>query len=1186
VKRIAVSICCLILACCATFAADSWLLARIGRKSADDLKILRLAGFPIVAETSPCLLFRGDPQELKALAERGYETAVLDPDAGDSRYLIVGQRPDSLKAQLDSVGTVLLREENWALVRIEASVPSEFLEDARVFVSPVPAEPVDPPRPSPSLLRPDGDASRLAGDPLVQQMVNSVSTSQIDKFWSDITANTPTGTRYSSSQGCADAGTYCYNTYVAYKIPAQYQTWSTTYKPNVIGTLAGAVHPENVYIVIGHLDDLPASGTAPGADDNASASVNVLESARVMSCYAFRNTVKFINCTGEEQGLLGSEAYAADAVSRGENILGVLNMDMIGWAGDGSPSPENLDLNYNSASQDLALRFSQAATTYGTGLSVDAFLCPSLNASDHYPFWTRGFKAVCGITDNEGYCSHSGNYPYYHTSSDTIANNGSPTFFYSTIKASVATLAELAEPFKIAFDRGAYACNGSAVTVTVGDRDLNANPAAVETATVSVSSDTETTPETVVLTETGLDSMIFTGTIATTSASPVPGDGLLSVSPGDHLSGSYTDALDCNGAANVAYGTAAVTDCTAPVITNVRSSSVTGIGATITWTTDEASNSVVHYGTAPPGTSAASSSAVVTSHSVALGGLTECTPYFYWVESADPAGNAVSDDNGGAYYTFTTGKNVNPSYAYAGAPVSIPDNSSTGASVTVSVPDASTLLDVNAKVTITHTYDGDLTLSLIGPDGTTAVLSNRRGSSGDNFTNTVFDDEATTAISSGSAPFTGSFKPDGALSAFDGKTAAGNWTLKVVDGASTDTGSIVGFELQLTYPTKVCGPSIEYAAATGTDACDGTGAGGGNGAIEPGENVALVVSAKDNGTSGVTGVRAALSTSTAGVIVTKGQATFPDIAAGQSASNASDPFGFVVAPTLPCGAAIDFSVRFTSNEGSWVSSFSLSTGTPAQTTSTYPSTDVPKSIPDTSTVTSNLPIANTGTVLDVNATVTLTHTYDGDLVLTLIGPNAARVTLASRRGSSGDNFTGTVFDDQAATEISSGSAPFTGSYRPETVLSALNGIAANGTWQLEIQDGATGDTGTLQGWSVTLKATAGATCSACVPRTAGEAADLAWPDKDTLTWSPASHAASYNLYRGAAADLPSLLTSAPDSCERASTPETTTGSSIAETPPESDFYWFLVRGVSAAGEGPAGDATAGPRTLNSAGDCP
>ncbi|MEY4395791.1 MAG: hypothetical protein RL595_3040, partial [Planctomycetota bacterium] len=85
-------------------------------------------------------------------------------------------------------------------------------------------------------------------------------------------------------------------------------------------------------------------------------------------------------------------------------------------------------------------------------------------------------------------------------------------------------------------------------------------------------------------------------------------------------------------------------------------------------------------------------------------------------------------------------------------------------------------------------YDSDLVITLKSPTGQTATLSNRRGGSGDNFTSTWFNDEAATAISAGKAPFTGSFRPETALSIFDGKNAKGTWTLSVTDKASLDVG--------------------------------------------------------------------------------------------------------------------------------------------------------------------------------------------------------------------------------------------------------------------------------------------------------------------------------------------------------------------------------------------------------------
>jgi alkaline phosphatase len=100
--------------------------------------------------------------------------------------------------------------------------------------------------------------------------------------------------------------------------------------------------------------------------------------------------------------------------------------------------------------------------------------------------------------------------------------------------------------------------------------------------------------------------------------------------------------------------TVSTTDTTPPVISAVASSGITQSGATITWTTDEASNSTVRYGTAAPLTLEASDAAMVTSHSVTLTGLTAEKPYYYEVQSTDATGNTAINNNSGAYYSFTT----------------------------------------------------------------------------------------------------------------------------------------------------------------------------------------------------------------------------------------------------------------------------------------------------------------------------------------------------------------------------------------------------------------------------------------------------------------------------------------------------------------------------------------------------
>lgn len=636
----------------AAVPADGPLLIRVERQSPADLVPLLRAGVPVVTETNGALFVRGDDGHAAWLAAHGWTATVLDARASTSDYAIVGLRPDSDVAAVAATGDVIATEENWMLVRVPRDASLEAFHAARVFSMRMPRETMDPPRPEAPRVSRAGSGD--GPDPVVQKIVGAVSPAQIDAYWSDLTTNPPTGTRYSTSQGCRDAAAYVLAEFQALGIPAEYQNWSGTHAPNTIGTLLGAIEPDVVYIVEGHLDDLPSSGPAPGADDNASGSVNVLESARAMSCWSFRRSVKFMTVTGEEFGLYGSDAYAEDAQNRGEDIQGVINMDMPGWAGNGTPVPEDLDLDYNAASQPLADAFAKGAADYATGLVVNKLYCPSLSASDHYPFWQRGYKAVCGITDNEGYCGASGNYPYYHQSTDTIANCGDHGFFHSVVRTSVATLSALAGPFKIAFDRPAYGCGAVPAGIVVGDRDLDANPAVAESIVVQAWSATEPEPENVTLTEEAASSAIFRGSIGTTTGPAVHGDGLISIVEGDTLRARYVDALDCDGAADVVYDATAATDCAAPLISGVSQTSVTDTQATVVWTTDEPSDSVVRYGTGTPPQTPVAGNGNVTQHAVTLSGLQACTVYWHDARSADAAGNLAVADDGGRFFHFET----------------------------------------------------------------------------------------------------------------------------------------------------------------------------------------------------------------------------------------------------------------------------------------------------------------------------------------------------------------------------------------------------------------------------------------------------------------------------------------------------------------------------------------------------
>jgi len=88
----------------------------------------------------------------------------------------------------------------------------------------------------------------------------------------------------------------------------------------------------------------------------------------------------------------------------------------------------------------------------------------------------------------------------------------------------------------------------------------------------------------------------------------------------------------------------------APTISNISSGTPTTTAATVTWTTDQSSNSEVVYGTTTAYGSASSSASLVTSHSISLSGLSSNTTYHYAVVSA----NAYSQTSSSTDQTLTT----------------------------------------------------------------------------------------------------------------------------------------------------------------------------------------------------------------------------------------------------------------------------------------------------------------------------------------------------------------------------------------------------------------------------------------------------------------------------------------------------------------------------------------------------
>ncbi len=257
--------------------------------------------------------------------------------------------------------------------------------------------------------------------------------------------------------------------------------------------------------------------------------------------------------------------------------------------------------------------------------------------------------------------------------------------------------------------------------------------------------------------------------------------------------------------------------------------------------------------------------------------------------------------------------------------------------------------------------------------------------------------------------------------------------------------------------------------------------GNGNSTADPGETVQETVVLRNSGTTAATNVAATLSTATAGVTFLQASSPYPNVPGGDTSTN-SVAFAYRLAKTIPCGTTITFTHVATTAGQTFTNSYTRFIGqSPGTiTTNLFESTNVPKSVANLTTIlsTNTVALAGSNTVVDVNVTVRMNETRDGDVEIAVQHPGGTEVMLSDNRGGSGANFgTGTcgagevrtVFDDEAATLISAGAAPFAGSFRPDGVLTNLDGRAVNGHWQLRVSDNQNPtSSGTLSCWALRI----------------------------------------------------------------------------------------------------------------------
>jgi leucyl aminopeptidase len=411
---------------------------------------LETLGVPIVAHFQDAngqgyVLSRVQVAEVEAL---GLDYTVIDTDASGVTYLVaLERRPGGREAALSSL-RVLLDDGLRVVVRADRG-RAGALADLGFGISRL--------RQSPLVLRPTRAEYVVRADPRVEAMIAEVDEVTVWDYDGNLSGENPVTigaadytilTRHTASgKPLKKATRYVHQHLETLGLDTSYQGWSDSGLAgrNVVAEHAGAASPEEIVLVTAHLDDRPASGRAPGADDNASGCVGVMVAADILSRRTFQRTIRFVFFTGEEQGLFGSEAYAREVAAAGETIVAVLNLDMIAWDEVGGPT---LRLHTRPRGNpgypgDVAIAdtFIEVVSTYGLGSELNpSIVAEGVSASDHSAFWAEGYSAILAIEDGGADFN-----PYYHTADDRRQFLNLP-YFTSFVRAAVGTVAHLAIP--------------------------------------------------------------------------------------------------------------------------------------------------------------------------------------------------------------------------------------------------------------------------------------------------------------------------------------------------------------------------------------------------------------------------------------------------------------------------------------------------------------------------------------------------------------------------------------------------------------------------------------------------------------------------------------------------------------------------------------------------------------------
>jgi hypothetical protein len=387
---------------------------------------LKIPTYELMGNTA---ITKVEGSRIAPLINQGYQITVLDQQPDISKYMVIADRGNKVKL----ADKPIWRDEELAIIKPASK---------EIYLRPEYAHRIRPMNPEPlgdrfwkSVITKYVPLKNIPYDPFIQSLVDQVNADSITAY---IQRLQDFGGRYSWTPSNYAASEWICNKFSEWAIPAVFDSVYIYYDEvrkgwtrSAIGTIHGS--DPKVIIASGHMDTSPS--TSPGADDDASGVASAMEMARILKNHSWEATLKFAGWDGEESAAYeGSGHYSKTADSTNESILGVINMDMLGYMNDSIMNGEVW--HYFDCSTWLAELFIEMGGLYSPAMNCSLVI--SGVPCDQLIFEYYGYPAITAIEPDPF------SNPYIHGESDSLCYL-TPEMYLNFTKISLATMAYLSK---------------------------------------------------------------------------------------------------------------------------------------------------------------------------------------------------------------------------------------------------------------------------------------------------------------------------------------------------------------------------------------------------------------------------------------------------------------------------------------------------------------------------------------------------------------------------------------------------------------------------------------------------------------------------------------------------------------------------------------------------------------------